>query len=167
MAMQVAFYKGDGGRLCGWVATPAGRRPFQGTTMAAGRHVPHDLAQFVVESTLGLHEGFWGLLANGASFRSVPGRRPTRPGLELAAAHRDALYATEGIVNAHVAAWLKGAPTPVGPALDAMLARWQALPEGAELRVEWPTRRLPHPARGRRRPARTRAPAPRPATPTR
>ena len=36
--------------------------------MASGRgDLPHDLAQFVVESTLELHHGFWGLLANGAS----------------------------------------------------------------------------------------------------
>jgi hypothetical protein len=35
--------------------------------MASGRgDLPHDLAQFVVESTLELHHGFWGLLANGA-----------------------------------------------------------------------------------------------------
>ena len=81
MRMRVEFYRSDDGRTCGWVATPPHRRPFEGTTMAAGRDLPHDLAQFVIESALDLREGFWGLLANGASFKSVPGRRATQPGL--------------------------------------------------------------------------------------
>ena len=49
MIVRVEFYKGGEGRLCGWVATPSKRRPFQGSTMAAGADVPHDLTQFVVE----------------------------------------------------------------------------------------------------------------------
>ena len=48
MDMHVEFYKVDEGRLCAWVATPPKRKPFQGTTMASGRDLPHDLAQFVV-----------------------------------------------------------------------------------------------------------------------
>ena len=148
MGMQVAFYKEDNGRLCGWVATPPKRKPFQGTTMASGRDLPHDLAQFVVEATLGLQHGFWGLLANGATFKSVVGRRRTKPGLQLISAHREALEATEHLSNAHVTAWRTGAPTPTGPALDAMYARWRALPDGAELRVDWPVQRLPRGAPG-------------------
>jgi hypothetical protein len=45
--MRVEFYRSDEGRLCGWIATPPHRRAFQGTTMAAGRSLPHDLTQFV------------------------------------------------------------------------------------------------------------------------
>ena len=60
--MQVAFYKVDEGRLCGWAAASLKRKRFQGTTMASGRDLPHDLAQFVVEEALGLECGFWGLL---------------------------------------------------------------------------------------------------------
>src|SRR5215813_9245064 len=59
MGMQVVFYKVDEGRLCAWVAAPPKRKRFQGTTMASGRDLPHDLAQFVVEATLGLPHGFW------------------------------------------------------------------------------------------------------------
>jgi hypothetical protein len=66
--MQVTFCKLDKGRLCRWTASPPRRRPFLGTTMAAGAHLPHDLAQFVVERTLRLEWGFWGLLGSGASF---------------------------------------------------------------------------------------------------
>jgi hypothetical protein len=145
MGMQVVFYKVDNGRLCAWMAAPLKRKRFQGTTMASGRDLPHDLAQFVVETTLGLQHGFWGLLASGATFKSVPGRRRTQPGQQLIRTHSEALNATERLVNAHVAAWRTGASTPVGPALDAMLVRWRALPVGEELRVDWIAQRLaPH-----------------------
>src|ERR1039458_9178665 len=93
MSMQVAFYKVDHGRLCAWMASPPKRKRFQGTTMATGRDLPHDLAQFVVEATLSLHHGFWGLLASGATFKSVPGRRRTRPGQQLIQAYGAALNA--------------------------------------------------------------------------
>ena len=55
--MRVAFYKVDDGRLCSWTATRPKGKPFQGTTMASGSGLPHDLAQFVVEATLGFREG--------------------------------------------------------------------------------------------------------------
>jgi len=142
MGMQVEFYKVDNGRLCAWMAAPPKRKRFQGTTMASGRDLPHDLAQFVVESTLGLQHGFWGLLAGGATFKSVPGRRCTQPGREVIRTHSEALNAAEQLVNAHVATWRKGRSTPLGPALDAMLVRWRTLPVGEELRVDWLTPRL-------------------------
>src|SRR5215468_5096352 len=118
--MQVGFSKLDNGRLCAWWAEPPKRRRFQGTTMAAGPSLPHDLAQFVVEATLAIRHGFWGLLANGATFRSV-GLRRTKPGQQLIAEHRAALEAAEHVVNAHVAAWRSGIPPPARPALDDML----------------------------------------------
>jgi hypothetical protein len=143
--MQIVFHKVDNGRLCGWLAAPPNRKRFQGTTMASGRDLPHDLAQFVVEATLSLQHGFWGLLANGATFKSVPGRRRTQQGRQLIRAHREVLFATEHLVNAHVTAWRTGTSTPVRPALDAMLVRWRALRIGEELRVDWLTQPLvPH-----------------------
>ena len=142
MEMRVAFYKANGGRLCGWIATPPKRRSFEGTMMASGRDIPHDLGQFVVERALGLQEGFWGLLANGATFKSVPGRRLTKPGRHMVRVHFDAHHAVEGLVNRHVDAWRSGATTPVGPALEAMYHRWRALRVGDRLCLEWPVRRL-------------------------
>ena len=141
--MRVEFYTDDERRLCGWTAAPPHRRAFAGTTMAAGRDVPHDLAQFVIERALDVRDGFWGLLAHGASFSSIPGRRPTRPGRALARAHHDALAAVEGIVNGHFQAWRRGEPTPVAAALDVAYARWLALREGERLVIEWPVRPLP------------------------
>ena len=101
MIMRVEFHKRDDGRLCTWIAHPPKRRPFEGSTLAAGRDLPHDLTQFTIERALGIRDGFWGLLSHGASFASVPGRRPTQPGRALAAAHQVALMAVEGVVNGH------------------------------------------------------------------
>ncbi len=136
--MLVVFYKVDGGRLCGWSAEPPKRKRFQGTTMAAGRDLPHDLAQFVVEAALGLRHGFWGLLARGATFKSVAGRRLTGPGRQLVRHHARELDASERTANAHVTAWRNGGWSSVGPALDDMFNRWRALQVGEELRMDWP-----------------------------
>jgi len=139
--MRVEFYKSDEGRLCGWIATPPHRRAFQGTTMTAGRslerHLPHDLTQFTIERALLIRDGFWGLLAHGAWFASVPGRRPTKRGRALARDHRAALMRVEGIVNAHYLAWQQGTATPVTPLLDEMCDRWRALADGEPLVLEW------------------------------
>jgi hypothetical protein len=145
MEMRVEFYKGAEGRLCGWVATPPHRRPLQGSTMAAGRDLPHDLTQFTIERALDVRDGFWGLLAHGAWFASVPGRRPTRPGRALARAHHAALVAVESVVNGHYLAWHRGEPTPLRGTLDVMYARWLALGEGERLALEWPVHPLPAP----------------------
>ena len=143
MIMRVEFYKGAEGRLCGWIATPPHRRPFHGSTMAAGRDLPHDLTQFTIERALDVRDGFWGLLAHGAWFASVPGRRPTQPGRAVVRAHHAALVAVEGVVNAHYLAWQRGEPTPLAATLDGMYARWLALAAGERLALEWPVRPLP------------------------
>jgi hypothetical protein len=143
MEMRVEFYRGAEGRLCGWSATPPHRRSFQGTTMAAGRDLPHDLMQFTVERALDIRDGFWGLLAHGASFESVPGRRPTQEGRALARAHQGALMRVEGIVNGHALAWRRVEETPLRGVLDVMYARWLAIGEGDRLVLEWPVHPLP------------------------
>lgn len=146
--MLVVFSKLDNGRLCAWTATPPKRKTFQGTTMASGRDLPHDLAQFVVEATLELRHGFWNLLANGASFKSVPGRRRTQSGRRLISSHSAALTDAEHLANAHVTAWRNGDLTPAGPALDAMYTRWNALPDREEISLVWPTQRLAQTTKG-------------------
>jgi len=142
MIMLVEFHRTGDGRLCGWIATPPHRRPFQGSTMAAGRDLPHDLTQFTIERTLEIRDGFWGLLAHGGSFASVPGRKPTPQGRALVRAHHAALVAVEGIVSCHYLPWKRGEATPLKPALDTMYARWLALADGERLALEWPVRPL-------------------------
>src|SRR5258708_33540789 len=100
MLMHVEFYKADMGRLCGWVATPPHRRPVQGSTMAAGRDLPHDLTQFTIERALRIRDGFWGLLAHGGGClrvsrpqsteqgRELPRDRPTAPGAGVGVRYR-------------------------------------------------------------------------------
>jgi len=143
MIMRIDFYQGGDGRLCGWVATPPHRRSFQGSTMAAGRDLPHDLTQFTVERALQIRDGFWGLLSHGGWFASVPGRRPTQKGRAVVRAHHAALLAIEGVVNGHYHAWKHGAATPLKPEFDVMCARWLALREGELLTLEWPVYPLP------------------------
>ena len=143
MLMRVEFYKGARGRVCGWTATPPHRRTFQGSTTAAGRDLPHDLTQFTIEQALDVRDGFWNLLAHGAWFSSVPGRKPTQPGRALVRAHHAALVAVESVVNGHYLAWQRKEPTPLRPTLDVMYARWIALPEGERLVLEWAVRPLP------------------------
>ena len=145
MIMHVEFYRAGEGRLCGWIATPPHRRPIQGSTMAAGRDLPHDLTQFTIERILEIRDGFWGLLAHGGWFASVPGRRPTRQGRAIVRAHYDALVAVEGIVNGHYLAWKRDMTTPLKPVLDAMYARWLAVSDGERIVLEWPVHPLPGP----------------------
>jgi hypothetical protein len=143
MIMLVEFHRAGEGRLCVWIAAPPHRRSFQGSTMAAGRDLPHDLTQFTIERALDIRDGFWGLLAHGGSFASVPGRRPTPQGRAIVRAHHAALVAVEGVVNGHYLAWKRGEATPLKPALDAMYARWLAVADGERLALEWPVHPLP------------------------
>ena len=140
--MRVEFHRTGDGRLCTWTATPPRRRTFQGTTMAAGRDLPHDLMQFTIERALGIRDGFWGLLAHGGWFASVPGRRPSASGRAIVRAHHAALVAVEGVVNGHYAAWKRNKPTALKPVLDAMYARWLGCRENESLTLEWPVQAL-------------------------
>jgi hypothetical protein len=146
MIMRVEFYKDEESRLCSWIATPPKRRPFHGTTMAAGRDLPHDLVQFTIERALEVRDGFWGLLAHGGWFASLPGRKPTQQGRAIVRAHHPALLAIEDIVGKHYRAWQRGEPDPLTPTLDAMYARWRALRPGERLTLDWSVDPLPGPA---------------------
>ncbi len=104
--------------------------------MGYGRDVPHDLVQYVIEAATGYEHGFWGLVSKGATFKST-GRRRTRPGRAVIAAHRDELRAAEQLAGVHVAQWRAGAITPVTQALDPR-AQWNALDAGDVLTFDWP-----------------------------
>jgi len=134
--VQVTFTKSDNGRTCGWVARRPPRSVVPGSVMAAGGDLPHDLATFVIEAALGIEHGFWGCVADGATFRSL-GRRRTQPGRAVIERHRTALDEAEVRVNAAYFAWRAGEPTPATAELDEMLARWRRLPRGGELVLEW------------------------------
>jgi hypothetical protein len=104
--------------------------------MAAGGDLPHDLATFVIEDALGLEHGFWGCVAEGATFKTL-GRKRTPQGRSVIDRYAAELDAAEVQVNEVYFAWRRGEPTPVDDAIEAMLARWRALDEGGALVVEW------------------------------
>jgi hypothetical protein len=106
--------------------------------MAAGKDLPHDLAQYVVESATGYAFGFWGCVARGATFKST-GRKRTRPGRAVIAEHRAELVASEHLAGEHMFRWRVGEKTAVTRALDQALRQWRGLREGQLLTYEWPS----------------------------
>lgn len=157
--------------------------------------IPHDLAHYVIERELGLRDGFWASVAEGALFggmRVLDGRqRPhahDRSRAVIAANHLGILFA-EVVVDVLMRD-AKGLPQktdalPVEspfvpsrrradrdallarlrPAIAAMCARWQALAQGETLLVVWPD--LPaHAGRRPRRLGSRHRPTPSPAIPS-
>ena len=137
--MRVTFRKLIEERIATWEAVRGKRSRVPGAAMALGRSdLPHDLIQLVVESALGIEHGFWGCVADGATFKSL-GRKRTRPGRAVIASHRDDLRDAEKLVGRHVKAWRAGTATPVAAALDEMDRRWRVVTDGGALVVDWPS----------------------------
>jgi len=131
----------DKGRLrCRWDARRGARPRLPGTTMAVGRGLPHDLAQYVIEAAAGYRFGFWDLVARGATFAST-GRRRTQPGRALIAAHRGELAGAERLAGLHLALWQAGHDAEVTAALRRAEAQWHDLGDGERLVFEWPDAR--------------------------
>ena len=123
-----------------WEAERATGGKVRGGHMPIGKGViPHDLGHLATEGHLGIDDGFWGLLARGATFRRGTDARATKPGRALVAQHRAELQRAEVLGNHHQFAWLAGEPTEVGPTFDALAQRWSALPDGGTLTLQWPT----------------------------
>jgi hypothetical protein len=134
--MEVRFQKGKGGRTCSWEALRPKRVRVPGPTMAAGGDIPHDLATFVIEDALGIRHGFWGCVADGATFRTL-GRKRTDPGKAVIRRHLTDLDEAEARVNEVYFTWRAGGATPADDALNEMLTRWRNLGEHEELVVVW------------------------------
>jgi hypothetical protein len=127
--------------MCGWaVLGEHGRRAgFKGGYGTNGRTgLGHDMTQFAVEGALGLRHGFWGCLAEGASFRSIKRRPPTKRGVETVRRHVPELDDAEMLALRHVDEWQRGDDGPVSRALADLHRRWQAVPPGGHLDLEWP-----------------------------
>jgi hypothetical protein len=136
--MEVSFFKHDEAkRICGWEALRGKRARVPGALMGYGTGLPHDLAQYIVEAAMDYERGFWGLVARGATFRSMR-RRSTKPGRRVIATHRAELLQSENLANAHLASWRAGETNPVTVALDDALEKWRSLSRGDRLVFEWP-----------------------------
>lgn len=133
--MTVTFHRR--GRVCSWTALRPPRTVVPGSAMAMGGDLPHDLSTFVIELSLGIEHGFWGCVADGATFRSL-GRRRTPQGRAVITSRRAEVDAAEAAVNGTYAAWRAGHPTEATDALDEVLGRWRALADGEDLVLEWP-----------------------------
>jgi hypothetical protein len=137
--MRVSFFIHDATkRIVSWEARIGKRTRVPGALMGFGTEAPHDLVQYVIEAATGSDDGFWGLVARGATFRSA-GRRRTRPGRAIIAAHRDELRASEQLAAVHLVHWRNGAVTPVTDALSRAQAQWDTMRVGDVLVFEWPS----------------------------
>jgi hypothetical protein len=138
--VRVAFYKQgtNGRRLAAWEATRGARTRVPGTVMAEGKSIPHDLAQYVIEAATGYRNGFWDLVAQGATFKST-GRRRTKPGRRVIAEHRTERAGAEQLAGLHMAHWQAQRPSPVTDALNRALAQWRGLSSHQRLTFEWPS----------------------------
>ena len=129
---------------------------------AQGRFFPrHDLTHYAVETVLGLHQAFFGLVASGWEFSDFGHPWPRGPmpaesiAAELIVGYLDAERAagttwTAGEFNAKAAAYHGARGESPGfelgePDLDlirqtraALFARWDALPPGATLELSFP-----------------------------
>jgi len=126
-------------RLCAWTAYrgKGERSVVPGSVMAAGAGLPHDVGQYVVEAATGLRRGFWGLVEQGATFKST-GRRVTKPGRALIVTHRAELDEAERIAGVHLARWRAGDAGDVARHLTAALDGWRMLDTGDTLVFRWP-----------------------------
>ena len=134
------FYKVEShGRLhSAWEATRGKRTRIPGTVMGGSKGLPHDLAQYVIEAATGYRNGFWELVAKGATFKST-GRRRTKPGRQLIAEHRRELTVAEQVAGLHMAQWKSGATSAVSVALSRALNQWNGLATGDRLVFDWPS----------------------------
>jgi hypothetical protein len=106
--------------------------------MARSKSIPHDLAQYVIEAASGYRNGFWDLVAQGATFKST-GRRRTKPGRAVIADHRADLRGSEQLAGLHMSLWKARQTSPVTAALDQAYAQWQALGFDDRLVFLWPS----------------------------
>ena len=122
----------------------------------------HDLTHYAVETTLGLHGGFYGLLASGWNIPDfeVKGTGPRLADEAIVAECivgqlTNVVFGGQTVTTADFN-WLVGAavravrPAAAVPALDdatfrilrerlaALLDRWRALPPGETLELPWP-----------------------------
>ena len=140
--MRVEFVKIEdkGRRMVRWDAVRNRGIKVPGTLMGVGRTdtLPHDLGQYVIEAATGYPNGFWGLLAKGATYKTT-GRKRTKPGRAIIASHRDDLLESEQLAARHLTQWHAGATTPVTEALARAQQQWVALQTDQRIAFDWPS----------------------------
>jgi hypothetical protein len=137
--VRVEFWRDDEARVSGWDVCLPRRRPIRGGVMALGRgQISHDLAQYVIEAATGYDHGFWGLVSQGATFRTMS-KPVTKPGRAIIVRHRAALEDSEHLAGVHLGDWRGGEQTPVTALLSQAARQFQALGPADRLVAEWPS----------------------------
>src|SRR5262245_3671707 len=138
--MRVTFAKRyDKRASCIWEARLGKRRRVPGSLMPLPKSgLPHDVAQYVIEAATGYQHGFWGCIADGATFKST-GRKRTKPGRAVIDEHRAEVVASEHLANHQLFAWKCGEKSIVSEALDRATAQWSQLRAGEHLVFVWPS----------------------------
>lgn len=142
--LTVTFHRVDG-RIphSWWEALRPTRGRVTGGYMPIGRgRIPGDLGHMATEAHFGIVDGFWGLLARGATFDHGTTQRRTRRGRDLIGDHRAELRAADALGHHHQWTWAQGGRTPVGPTFDRLAERWLATPEGGTMTIRWPSLEL-------------------------
>jgi hypothetical protein len=148
--VDIAIVKGE--RRHRGIATTS-QRSVQFAVADYGTALPHELVHLVVERSLGLTHGFWGLLAAGADLATVQlhgARRPRTIDIEtdpLVTEHREELLTAERLV-AQLYRFGAGeepdhgvepeAAAQIRAEIVTLNERWQQLPVGGALRSTWP-----------------------------
>jgi hypothetical protein len=140
VVVRVEFFKTEshGRPRSAWEATRGKRTRIPGTVMAGAKGIPHDLAQYVIEAAAGYRNGFWDLVAKGATFKST-GRRRTKPGRAMIAEHRAQLAGAEQLAGLHLQRWKAGDASPVSEALSLARNQWNGLSPRERLVFDWPS----------------------------
>jgi hypothetical protein len=131
---------------------PDVRLPARDTAQA----IPHDLVHAAVETALGIADGFWGAVAEGATFEGFEPVQPSRhrrAGLKVLRRKGDAVMAAELKVGLAYRIWQglpvegRGMPRLVSlesaevqravTALDEARAAWSSLRDGEHMTWTW------------------------------
>ena len=142
--MKVELEKKPGGASVLRCTRRDGSVTFQRHEGKQGTFFPiHDLTHLAVESELARPEGFFGLVASGWDIEETTGKSPRGP-LPEGAIAVEKLVGLLDLERAGVASW---EPADLGLTVDEaarvrrriadLLARWEALPAGSVLTVDF------------------------------
>lgn len=135
--MTVTFFKFIEKRASYWEAR-LGRSTIPGSNMALGRgDIPHDLIQFVAEATEDMTDGFWGSVADGATFKSI-GRKRIKAGMAVIAKNRDGVARSERLAGRRHAEWIAGKDSAAAGAMTMADKAWRGLGDGESFTLSWP-----------------------------
>lgn len=161
--MKIQFHREPLGRYHSTFTRPDGATlKLQGGSynkLGGGVRVPHDIAHLIVEQTLNLRGGLWGVIASGGlvmNLEYIGGKKPQhaeKKSWAITDAAGETLRQSEVVVRAVADALADSSPVytgerwavPItreqvrlmGEQLRNCAARWNQVPEGGSLELTW------------------------------